>query len=163
MTQLTCLEPSTNSLDALAALVVAQDAPVLISGPSAVLVAAALAQRVPIFGVWLEPGPDYPVVLAARDVATLSWLSDLEHVVLDAPNATAHVAALAAMLTNDEITFSNDVAHVVEAYNRPAPSRALTLWYVAGTDLVSPSQRLAHVGTRMDASGTLRDFATSSL
>ncbi len=162
MSALTCLEPSTNSLDALAALVRGQDAPVLIAGRSSVLVAAALAQRVPVLGVWLEPGPDYPIVLAARDVATLTWLSALEHVVIDAPNPTAHVAALAAMLTNDEITFTNEVAHVVGAYNRPAPSRSLTLWYVEGHELVGPAERLVLAGRRVEASGTLRDFATVS-
>lgn len=157
---LTSLEPATISLDELAALVRDESAPVLLMGRSPVLMAAALAQRVRVGGVWLAVGPDYPTVLAARDVATLSWLSDIEHVVIDAPSPLAHVAAMAAMLTNDEITFANDVAQIRHAYNRPAPPRALTLWYVEGDALRSGDERLEARAPRRDPRATLIDFST---
>jgi hypothetical protein len=155
---LSCLEPATSSLDALVASVREQDCPVLIGGASAVVLAAAIAQRTRIAGVWLTPSADYPTALVARDVATLAWLSEIEHVVIEASEARAHVEAISAMLSNDEITFANEVAHVSHAYNRPAPPRALHLWWVEGEDLVDANDRLEGAYRRDDV-GRYRDFS----
>ncbi|MBW4079500.1 MAG: hypothetical protein HIU84_13545 [Acidobacteria bacterium] len=80
-------------------------------------------------GVWLEVSPGYPAQMCARDIKTLSWLIDLENVVVSAPmDARAHAEVVRALLTNDEVNFSNDVATIVGAYNRPAPTRTVRIW-----------------------------------
>jgi hypothetical protein len=155
---LSCLEPATSSLDALVASVREQDCPVLIGGPSAVILAAAIAQFTRVAGVWISPSEEYPTALVARDVATLAWLSEIEHVVIEAPEAPAHVEAIGAMLSNDEITFANEVLDVRHAYNRPAPPRALRLWWVDGEDLVDAHDRLQGLFRREDV-GRYRDFS----
>ncbi len=161
MNVLTCLEPATSSLDALVASVREQYSPVLIGGPSAVVLAAAIAQRTRVAGVWISPSENYPTALVARDVATLAWLSEIEHVVIETPDvseALAHVEAIGAMLSNDEITFANEVVDVRHAYNRPAPPRALRLWWVDGEDLVDARDRLQGAYRREDV-GRYRDFS----
>ena len=80
-------------------------------------------------GVWLHASRDYPSQLIARDVATLSWLLPLEHVVVHAESdAHQHAEVVRALLTNDEVNFHNDVATLREAYNRPAPPRSIEVW-----------------------------------
>lgn len=99
-----------------------------------VMVAAALrdALRAPI-GVWLEVSADYPAALCARDVATLSHLIGLDHVVIaSASDASSHAAVVRALLSDDVVDFENDVASIRHAYNRPAPPRPITVWSVEG-------------------------------
>ena len=62
------------------------------------------------FGVWLEITEDYSAQMAARDVATLSWLVPLETVVVSSANAPASAQVLEALLTNDEVNFTNEEA-----------------------------------------------------
>jgi len=58
-------------------------------------------------GVWLEISPGYTAALCARDVATLSWLIDLEHVVVAATEKSrSHADVVEALLTNDEVNFN---------------------------------------------------------
>ncbi len=86
-------------------------------------------------GVWLELSEDYSAQMAARDVATLSWLIPLDTVVVSALPAEASARVLEALLTNDEVNFSNEVATLVGAYNRPAPPTAVAVWSFDGTQL----------------------------
>ena len=87
-------------------------------------------------GVWLEITPGYSAALCARDVATLSWLIDLEHVVVAATEKSqSHADVVAALLTNDEVNFTNDVAVIAHAYNRPAPPKPITVWNFDGTSV----------------------------
>ena len=86
-------------------------------------------------GVWLELSADYPAQMAARDVKTLSWLATLDTVVVSGPNAEAGAQVLEALLTNDEVNFTNGVATIVGAYNRPAPPSPIAVWSWDGTNL----------------------------
>ena len=95
-------------------------------------------------GIWLEVGNDYPAALCARDVATLSWLVDLREVVISGDDADAQAEVVRAMLSDEEITFSNKVANIVGAYNRPSPPNPIRVWSYengslhCGTDVLSP-------------------------
>ena len=111
-------------------------------------------------GVWLHVSGDYPAQLAARDVATLSWLVDLDHVVVDAEDrAESYAEVVRALLTDDEVNFSNDVAHLAKAFNRPAPPRPLTVWSYDGTTLRSADAALCVVASASMALGELTTFA----
>ncbi len=95
-------------------------------------------------GIWLEVGNDYPAALCARDIATLSWLVDLREVVISGDDADAQAEVVRAMLSDEEITFSNKVANIVGAYNRPPPPNPIRVWSYengslhCGTDVLSP-------------------------
>ena len=86
-------------------------------------------------GVWLELSEDYSAPMAARDVKTLSWLVSLDAVVVSAPHAEASARVLEALLTNDEVNVTNEVATIVGAYNRPAPPSPITVWSWDGSVL----------------------------
>ena len=95
-------------------------------------------------GIWLEVGNNYPAQLCARDVATLSWLVDLREVVITGDDSGAQAEVVRAMLSDEEITFSNKVANIVGAYNRPAPPKPIRVWSYeegslrSGNELLSP-------------------------
>jgi hypothetical protein len=120
-----------------AARVVSEEAgPIVLSCSDAnsVMAAASLHGLLdrPI-GVWIEITPGYSAAIAARDVATLSWLIDLDHVVVSAEHqATSHAQVVEALLSDDEVNFSNDVAEISKAYNRPAPPKPVTVWSYDG-------------------------------
>jgi hypothetical protein len=150
-------------VDELADFVHEQSADVLISGNDAdtVIVAGSLKDRwaKPI-GVWLEVSPGYPAQLAARDVATLSWLIELDHVVVSAGQlAEAHADVVRALLTNDEVNFTNEVVSLVKAYNRPAPPRPLKVWSFDGSTLRHEGDRMSLVSTSSMPVGELARFA----
>jgi hypothetical protein len=112
-------------------------------------------------GVWLEVDPDDdPAALAARDVATLSWLIGLDHVVIEArANALAHAEVVSALLTNDEVNFVNGVASLRGAYNRPAPPSPLTVWSYDGEALRSADRVLDEHASSWSVAGTLSIFS----
>jgi hypothetical protein len=95
-------------------------------------------------GIWLEVGESYPAALCARDIATLSWLVDLREVVIAGDDAGSQAEVVRAMLSEEEITFSNKVANIVSAYNRPAPPKPIRVWSYedgslrSGDELLSP-------------------------
>jgi hypothetical protein len=104
-----------------------------------VVVAASMSGRLtqPL-GVWLVVGEPYPAQLAARDVATLAALIPLRHVVIEASSMSReHADVVRALLTNDEVNFTNAVVSLVGAFNRPAPPSPLTVWSYDGERLVS--------------------------
>lgn len=138
------------------------DRPVLLcTDADTVLVVASLGEKVsgPI-GVWLEVSSDYPSSLAARDVATLSWLIELGDVVISASShAESHADIVRALLSDDEVNFTNDVATITKAYNRPAPPRPVVVWSYDG-DVVSRVGTTLHRGSSGPCEvGTLTVFA----
>ena len=126
-----------------------------------VLVAASLVDRVTSdFGVWLSVTDAYPAQLAARDVATLSAIVPLRHVVVEASSRSKdHADVLRALLTNDEVNFTNDVARISGAYNRPAPPKPVTVWSYGRDRLVDGDDVLTKVRLEERAVGALTYFA----
>jgi hypothetical protein len=111
-------------------------------------------------GVWLDVSDGYTAALCARDVATLSWLIDLEHVVVSASEkATSHADVVTALLTNDEVNFSNDVAVIAHAYNRPAPPKPITVWSFDGTSVIHAKTELVESSGAHFAEISLTTFA----
>ncbi len=111
------------------------------------------------FGVWLEITEDYSAQMAARDVATLSWLVPLETVVVSSANAPASARVLEALLTNDEVNFTNEEAHLVGAYNRPAPPTPVAVWSWDGTHLRRGDEVLGvHSSGTSDVVGDVTTF-----
>jgi hypothetical protein len=80
-------------------------------------------------GPWLVVGEGYTASMAARDIATLSWLGDFDHVVIDGDRSSEQAVVVRAMLTDDEVNLATDVLMVRGAYNRPAPPRPITVWH----------------------------------
>ena len=134
--ELTRLTVRLAQLESVPDAVAQRSGPVVLScsDADAVMAAASLRERLrgPL-GVWLAVSPDYPAAMAARDVATLSWLIDVEHVVISAPSRVqSHADVVRALLSDDEVNFANDVAVIAHAYNRPAPPRPITVWSFDG-------------------------------
>lgn len=110
-------------------------------------------------GVWLEVSSEYPAQLCARDIATLSWIIELGDVVISAPtNAEDYAQVVRALLTDDEVTFTNEVATLTKAYNRPAPPRALRVWSSDGEILSSGGLRLARHSVVLEELGELTAY-----
>ncbi len=126
-----------------------------------IICAAALRdQWTSPIGVWLEVSPAYPAQMCARDVKTLSWLVDLENVVVSAAeNAHAHALVVRALLTNDEVNLANEVATLSGAYNRPAPPRALRVWSSTGGVLENDGLLLSELSVMAGELGQLTAYA----
>lgn len=126
-----------------------------------VIAAAALEGRLRgSIGVWLEVFEDYPAQMAARDVATLSRLIDLDHVVIASSRlAVERAEVVRALLTEEEVNFSNVAATLTGAYNRPAPARPITVWSYDDHALRSPVTVLYAISTTTDALGETTTFA----
>lgn len=151
------------AIDEVPRFVAAHDGAVVLEcvGLDTVMCAAALKdQWTCAVGVWLEVSSEYPPQMCARDVKTLSWLIDLENVVVSASlNAHAHAQVVRALLTNDEVNFTNDVATLSGAYNRPAPPRALRVWSCEGDVLESDQLRLTRHSVSRTGLGELTSYA----
>lgn len=90
-----------------------------------VVLLAALADRCRgQMGVYLKASAQYRPQMIARDVATLSHLVPLSQVVVDSEPIAEVVRAL---LSEEEVTFSNSEATLTRAYNRPAPPQLITV------------------------------------
>jgi hypothetical protein len=128
------LDVRFDALDALVDEINARHLLVSITDADSVVALGSLHDRVTgSLGVWLELSDDYSAQMAARDVATLSWLVPLDTVVVSATRAESSAQVVEALLTNDEVNFTNDVANLVGAYNRPAPPTPITVWSWDGT------------------------------
>jgi hypothetical protein len=97
------------------------------------MVAASMADDLHACGVWLDVSDDYSAQMAARDVKTLATMMDVRHVVIDSPTAFAHAEVVSALLSDAPVNFSNHVATLRGAHNRPAPSSPLTVWSYDGS------------------------------
>jgi hypothetical protein len=108
-------------------------------------------------GVWLELSEDYTAQMAARDLATLSWLVALDTAVVSSPTADASAQVVEALLTDDEVNFTNGVATLVGAYNRPAPPSPIAVWSWDDAHLRHGDEVLREVSS---ASSDLGDVTT---
>jgi hypothetical protein len=97
-------------------------------------------------GVWLRVTEGYRAQIAARDVRTLSVLTNLRHVVIEAADrASEHAEVVRALLSGEEVNFSNSVATLTHVFSRPAPPRPLTVWSYENAELTSPERMLHEV------------------
>ena len=125
-----------------------------------VISVAALHDRVarPL-GVWLVLSEDYSAQLAARDIATLSWLLPIGQVVIEhGVDAPAHADVVRALLTNDEVNIANEVATLRGAYNRPAPPTSIDVWSFNGSELRLGATVFAATSNESLAFGERTDF-----
>jgi hypothetical protein len=125
-----------------------------------VIAVAALRDRVarPL-GLWLVLSGDYSAQIAARDVATLSWLVPIDQVVIErGVDASAHADVVRALLTNDEVNLANEVATIRSAYNRPAPPTTIDVWSFNGTELRRGETVLVASSNESLAFGERTDF-----
>jgi len=101
------LDVRFEDLDALVALAQDQHVVVSVLDADTIITLGSLHDRLtsPI-GVWLELSEDYSAQMAARDVATLSWLVPLDTVVVSSESAESSAQVLEALLTNDEVNFT---------------------------------------------------------
>jgi len=126
-----------------------------------VIAAAALEGRLrrPL-GLWLDVSEDYPAQMAARDVATLSRLIEIDHVVIASRSlAVERADVVRALLTEDEVNFSNAAATLVGAFNRPAPPQPITVWNFDGHALRNTVNVLVRAVTTSDAVGETTTFS----
>ena|SRR5580692_2707752 len=146
------------ALDALVDEVNRRHVVVAISDADTVVTVGSLHDRLtkPL-GIWLELSADYSAQMAARDVATLSWLVPLDTVIVSAASAVASAQVLEALLTNDKVNFTNGVATLVGAYNRPAPPAPIAVWSWDGALLRHRDEAL-----REASSVSGRDFDETS-
>jgi hypothetical protein len=97
-------------------------------------------------GVWLRVTEGYSAQIVARDVRTLSVLTNLRHVVIEAADrASEHADVVRVLLSGDEVNFSNSVATLTHAFSRPAPPRPLIVWSYDNAELTSPEATLHEV------------------
>ncbi len=147
------LDVRFDSLDALVDEVNARRLIVSVTDADSIIALGSLHDRVknPL-GVWLELSDEYSAQMAARDVATLSWLVPLDTVVVSSPNAESGAHVVEALLTDDEVNFANDVATIKGAYNRPAPPTPITVWSWDGDELRHGNEALRLASTEAEAS-----------
>ncbi|MCU1363077.1 MAG: hypothetical protein JWM55_905 [Acidimicrobiaceae bacterium] len=103
------------------------------SSADTAMVVASVAQDLASCGVWLDVSGDYPAQIAARDVKTLATMMALRHVVIESSSAREHADVVRALLRDSPVNFSNEVATLRDAYNRPAPRSVITVWSYDGT------------------------------
>jgi hypothetical protein len=160
---MTRLDSSLVALNSLADVIAETAGPLVVrcvDGDTVMMLSALRGRVTRPVGVWLEVSDGYHASLAARDVATLAWLIELDLVVIAAESdAPSHAEVVAAMLTNDEVNFANDVAVIAHAYNRPAPPSAVAVWSFDGTALISGETQLRETATTTDRGVTVTTFA----
>jgi hypothetical protein len=153
------LDARFDALDAVAHDANAHHVVVSVRDADTIIAVAALKDRVtgPL-GVWLEISADYSAQIAARDVATLSWLVPLDCVVVSSPSATASAQVLEALLSDDEVNFTNGEATLVAAYNRPAPPTPIAVWSWDGATLRHGDEVLRESSSTSSDAGDLTTF-----
>jgi hypothetical protein len=154
------LDARFDALDDLVAHANAQHVVVNVRDADPIITLGSLHDRLtrPV-GVWLELSPDYSAQMAARDVATLSWLIPLDTVVVSSATAQSSAQVLEALLTDDEVNFTNGAATLVGAYNRPAPPRPIAVWRFDGTTLRRDDDVLRATSTATGVAGDATTFA----
>ena len=156
--ELTHLVAPIERLDEVPSLAKGLTLVVSFSGADTVIATAFLGGHLhgPI-GIWLEVSEHYPAQMAARDVATLSWIVELDHVVIESDlSAEEYAQVVRVLLSDDRVNFSNEVATLTNAYNRPAPPRTLTVWSLDETTLRSPGREPLVAVSAASASGETR-------
>lgn len=109
----------------------------------ATMVIAALGSASPVeLGLWLRVDEQRPAALAARDLATLSHLVHFGVVVIAAQvDCRAQADVVRALLSADEVNFSNEVTTLRGAYNRPAPAWPLEVVSSDGVTIFRGDER----------------------
>ncbi len=156
------LDVALDRRDRIVDVVAQVSGPVALSCPdgSSIMVAASLRDRLTrSLGVWVEVSGDYSAALVARDVGTLSWLIDLDHVVVAGDRAGDQADVVRALLTNDEVDFANAAGTLRGAYNRPAPPTPVTVWSLEGGALVHGADRLVARAARATDAGELTGYS----
>jgi hypothetical protein len=89
-------------------------------------------------GLFVELSDFYGGNLVARDIASLSQVVRIDHVVLSAPQyVKSHAVAVRRLLTGEVVRLRNRAVQLDGAYCRPAPPRAIKVWVLDGAQLVS--------------------------
>lgn len=110
-------------------------------------------------GVWLRVTDGYRAQIVARDVRTLSVLTTLRHVVIEAADrAHEHADVVRALLSGEEVNLSNSVATLTHAFSRPAPPRPLTVWSYQNSELTSPEGTLREMSRDAPVNAELTYF-----
>jgi len=110
-------------------------------------------------GVWLRVTDGYSAQIVARDVRTLSVLTNLRHVVIEAADrASEHADIVRVLLSGGEVNFANSVATLTHAFSRPAPPRPLTVWSFDSGELTSRTGTLREVPRSAPADEALTYF-----
>jgi hypothetical protein len=110
-------------------------------------------------GVWLRVTDGYRAQIVARDVRTLSVLTNLRHVVIEAADRVReHADVVRVLLSGEEVNFSNSVATLTHAFSRPAPPRPLTVWSFENAELTSPEGTLRQVSRNAPSDAELTYF-----
>lgn len=109
----------------------------------ATMVLAALGVSSDVeLGLWLRVDEERPAVLVARDLATLSHLVHFGVVVIAAnSDCRAQADVVRALLSGDEVNFSNEVTTLRGAYNRPAPAWTLEVASSDGATIFRGDER----------------------
>ena len=155
------LSTRLTSLGAVAQLVNAESVPTVVhveDADSVIAVASMKDELRKSIGIWLEVSSSYPASLAARDVKTLSWLVELSDVVVSGEHASSHARVLKALLSDDEVNISTDVAVITKAFNRPAPPHSIRVWHLEGTTLVCGEQISPMSAVRRTDAGEITYF-----
>ncbi len=114
----------------------------VVNGDAAMVLAALGVTSDVEFGLWLRVDDDRPAALAARDLATLSHLVRFGLVVVAASvESAAQADVVRALLSADEVNFSNEVTTLRGAYNRPAPAWPLDVASSDGASIVRGNER----------------------
>ena len=153
--ELTRLVTSLERLDEVPSLARGRTLAVSFAPDDSVVALGSLAGRIegPI-GIWLEVSADYPAQMAARDVATLSWMVELDNVVVASEvMALEYAEVVRVLLSDDEVNFSNAAATLRAAYNRPAPPRPVRVWSFDGTTLSTPDREALRASSSDAAPG----------
>ncbi|MGA7834642.1 MAG: hypothetical protein WCA31_05490 [Acidimicrobiales bacterium] len=131
------------------------------SDADTVIVTASLRDQLRgALGVWLRVSDDYSAQLCARDVKTLSHLVNLRHVAIEAEEKSPLYAEIVrALLTDDAVNFSNEVATIRGAYNRPAPPAPISVWSVDGEVLTNGGASLRARRTNSSRGADLTYFS----
>ncbi|MGH9020170.1 MAG: hypothetical protein ACRDV0_04035 [Acidimicrobiales bacterium] len=152
------LDATLATRDAWAADLASSTRPVALRLLDGDAMVAAAASDGAVRSVWVVASDQYPAAIIARDVKTLAALVDLGDVVVEGADAPAHAEVVAALLSDDEVSFANDVATISHAYNRPAPARPVAVWSFDGVALRHGDASLRVTSTVPVPSGTLTLF-----
>ena len=113
----------------------------VVNGDATMVLAARGVTSEVELGLWLRVDEQRPAALAARDLATLSHLVHFGVVVIAASSdSRAQADVVRALLSADEVNFSNEVTTLRGAYNRPAPAWTLEVASSDGASIFCGNQ-----------------------
>jgi len=111
-----------------------------------VIAAAAVGERNDSWGLWLEVSTKYPPQIAARDLKTLSHLTNLTHVVLSGEHADEARDVVVAMLAGGPVRATTVWGVLHDATNYPGVAHPLTVWSTDADGVLSADETLRATG-----------------